>query len=83
MAASKEPVKRRAPVRKRLPKEAEEKLNIEVGGRARLRISRLRWLSMLRISSRWGGDNGAQSEEVPATRRCQDARARSEDVGRR
>lgn len=38
MAASNEPVKRRAPVRKRLPTEADWKLKIEEG-RARLVIS--------------------------------------------
>jgi hypothetical protein len=40
MADSNEPVKRRAPVRKRLPMEALLKLKVEIGGRARLRISR-------------------------------------------
>lgn len=83
MADSKEPVKRRAPVRKRLPREAEEKLKVELGGRARLRISRLRWLSMLRISSRWGGGMGAHKGEVPETRDCQDERARIGSRSRR
>lgn len=50
MADSKEPEKRRAPVRKRLPIEADSKLNVDAGGRVRFRISRWRWDRMDRMS---------------------------------
>lgn len=50
MAASKLPVKRRAPVRKRLPTEADWKLKIEEG-RARLVISMLIVFKKDRMSS--------------------------------
>ena len=50
MADSKEPEKRRAPVRKRFPMEADWKLKVEVGGRLRFRISRWRWDRIERIS---------------------------------
>lgn len=43
MADSKLPENKRAPVRNRLPMEADWKLNVELGGRVRLRISRWRW----------------------------------------
>ena len=49
MADSKLPEKRRAPVKKRLPIEADWKLKVEVGGRVRLRISRWRWERIERI----------------------------------
>jgi len=49
MADSKLPEKRRAPVRKRLPMEADWKLKTLVGGRARFRISRFRWERMERM----------------------------------
>lgn len=54
MAASKEPENRRAPVRKRFPIEADWKLKVEAGGRARLTISRWRWARMERINSACG-----------------------------
>lgn len=50
MADSKEPEKRRAPVRKRFPMEADWKLKVEVGGRLRFRISRCKWDRIERIS---------------------------------
>jgi hypothetical protein len=42
IALSKLPVKRRAPVRNRLPTLAAVKSNVDVGGRARFKISRFR-----------------------------------------
>ena len=53
MAVSKLPEKRRAPVRKRLPIEADWKLKVELGGRVRLRISRCRWDRIERIRRAW------------------------------
>ena len=50
MADSKEPEKRRAPVRKRFPMDADWKLKVEVGGRLRFSISRCRWDRIERIS---------------------------------
>lgn len=46
--------------------EADWKLKVEWGGRARLSSSRCRWLSMLRMSWRWGGAMDDQREEVPS-----------------
>ena len=52
IADSKEPVKKRAPVRNRFPVEALWKLKWAVG-RWRFRSSRLRWLKKERRSSRF------------------------------
>lgn len=70
MALSKLPLKRRAPVRKRLPTLADVKSKVEEGGRARLRISRFSKLKNERISSFLAGVMVFQSSEVPSTIDC-------------
>ncbi|KAF4239498.1 hypothetical protein CNMCM8980_001686 [Aspergillus fumigatiaffinis] len=70
MALSKLPLKRRAPVRKRLPTLAEVKSKVDEGGRARLRISRFSRLKNERISSFLAGVIDFQSSEVPSTIDC-------------
>lgn len=83
MADSKEPEKRRAPVRKRLPIEADWKLKVEVGGRVRLRISRWRWDRIERINIAWGVGMLAYRGDVPVRRVRNSAAAGSEEGGRR
>jgi hypothetical protein len=67
MALSKEPLKSRAPVRKRFPTLAAEKSNVDAGGRARLRISRLSRLKKERMSSFLAGVIDFQTVDVPST----------------
>ena len=83
MADSKEPEKRRAPVRKRLPIEADWKLKVEVGGRFRLRISRWRWERIERINIAWGVGMSAYKGDVPVRRVRNSVAAISDDGGRR
>lgn len=83
MALSKLPLKRRAPVRKRLPTLAEVNSKVEVGGRARFRISRFRRLKKERMSSRLAGVMAAQRVEVPSTMECHSAWARLASAGSR
>ena len=66
MAASNEPVKRRAPVKKRLPTEADWKLKM-LDGRARLVISMLRVLRKERINSFFALLIALHSGWVPST----------------
>src|SRR5277367_6200358 len=75
MADSKLPLKRRAPVRNRLPILAEVKLKVEIGGRERFRISRLRRLKKDRISSFFAGGMACQRRLVPETIACHSAAA--------
>ncbi len=70
MADSKLPLNRRAPVRKRLPTLAEVKSKVEVGGRERLRISRLRRLKKERMSCFLEEEIRDHKGEVPDTRDC-------------
>jgi hypothetical protein len=83
MADSKLPLKRRAPVRKRFPTLAEVKSKVEVGGRERLRISRLRRLKKDRMSCFLEEGIKDQSGEVPDTRDCHSAEAAWEETDER
>lgn len=67
MALSRLPLKRRAPVKNRLPTLAEVKSNVEDGGLARLRISMLRRFKKERISSLFAGDIASHKGDVPST----------------
>ena len=67
MALSKLPQKIRAPVRNRLPTAAEVKSKVEVGGRDRLRISRLSVLKNDLISSFLANEIPFHSGDVPST----------------
>lgn len=73
MALSKLPLKRRAPVRNRLPTLADVKSNVDVGGRARFRISRFSRLKNERISSFFAGEIDFQRTDVPSTMDCHSA----------
>lgn len=67
IALSKLPLKSRAPVRNKLPTLAEEKSKVDDGGRARLRISRLRRLKNDLMSSFFAGVIDLHSADVPST----------------
>lgn len=77
IADSKDPVKRRAPVRKRLPTEADWKLKTEEG-RARFTISRLMVLRNERMSSRLEDEIADQRWERPSTMESHSSRAAAE-----
>ena len=70
-------------MRKRFPMEADSKLNVEVGGRARLRISRWRWERIERIRSACAVGIGVQRQEVPVRRVINSDSASEGDEGRR
>jgi hypothetical protein len=70
MADSKLPLNSLAPVKKRLPTLAEVKSKVEVGGRDRLRISRLRRLKKERISCFFEDGMEDHIGEMPATMDC-------------
>lgn len=70
-------------MRKRLPIEADSKLKVEVGGRARLRISRCRWERMERIRNAWAVGIGVQRGDVPSRRVKNSDWARLGEDGRR
>lgn len=80
MADSKLPLNRRAPVRKRFPTLAEVKSKVDVGGRERLSISRLRRLKKDRINCFFEEGIKDQSGEVPETRDCHSVEAVCEEV---
>ena len=83
MADSKDPEKRRAPVRNRFPMLADWKLNVEVGGRLRLRISRWRWERIERISMACGVGMDLYRGDVPVRRVRNSRLAASEAAGSR
>jgi hypothetical protein len=70
MALSKLPLKRRAPVKNRLPTLAEVKSNVEVGGRALFKISRFKRLKNARINSFFAGVMDFHISDVPSTIDC-------------
>lgn len=63
--------------------EADSKLNVEVGGRARLRISRWRWERIERIRSACAVGMGVQRQEVPVRSVINSDSASEGDEGRR
>ena len=83
MADSKDPENSRAPVRKRLPRDADWKLKTLVGGRARLSISRCRWERMERMRRACGVGIGVQRGEVPVSRVWNSLEASTGSGGRR
>ena len=70
-------------MRKRLPMEADWKLKVDVGGRARFRISRCKWERMERIRRAWAVGIGVQRGEVPNRRVRNSDWARLGEDGRR
>jgi hypothetical protein len=83
MADSKLPLNKRAPVRNRFPTLAEVKSKVEVGGRERLRISRLSRLRKERINCFLEDGIKDHSGEVPDTRDCHSVEAASEETEER
>lgn len=63
--------------------EADSKLNVEVGGRALLRISRWRWERIERIRSACAVGMGVQRREVPVRRVKNSDSASEGEEGRR
>lgn len=83
MALSKDPLKSRAPVKNRFPTLAEVKSNVDDGGRARFKISKLSMLKNERINSFLAGAMDFQRPEVPFTMDCHSFEAATASAGRR